>query len=583
MQVIYPILMHLLPRLAEAKKRAYLARYLVQVQVPTDVLQNAEVAATNDKYLELVEAFKETHKQMEEMQNSGFSADSVKADIRSMEQEKHQLAKRTERIRKKSEGLPQYGEMLGAARKLRREQERETDLQKQAEKQRAALSAAQEEHERTGARLREVRSAQVQGGAQGLLARLEEETKMNHYLDTEKLPQLLAEREKTHSELRGVVNEPMTQDDLMELHGRISALTAEVNGLIERRMKSDTAGDSNLTLYRQQASIILRKKEAAAERLKDAEEHAAKMEQELGAKKAEVAAKGPQITQEAFKKYVASLRTKSSTYRTKKAELSDIQSEGVVLDRTKTLLGAKAEALGEAMLALEERHGVAGFADTRAKLEEVSAASGALNEQKAETLEDISAMVTQLNSTIAAKKAALAPLIAELREVRTRAQRLEADYEGKKQTYTQMNSGLESAKSKLAHEVHALREEAGAHESRYHHISAMVEILAVHQQRVKEEEASYIPTRAERGAAPQEKKRSVQTQLKDKIERARTWGRRLQEKQKQVVEDHDANMQQLEMWRDLAALLEVKVRQPLPGAPDALSSGLAGGENVLVL
>ena len=53
------------------------------------------------QYEELMEAFKELHKQAETLKNSGFSTTEIRKDISNMEDEKEQLHKRIERLKRK--------------------------------------------------------------------------------------------------------------------------------------------------------------------------------------------------------------------------------------------------------------------------------------------------------------------------------------------------------------------------------------------------------------------------------------------------------------------------------------------------
>jgi intraflagellar transport protein 81 len=53
------------------------------------------------QYDELVEQFKELHKSHEQLKNSGFTTADIRRDISSMEDEKEQLNKRVERLRRK--------------------------------------------------------------------------------------------------------------------------------------------------------------------------------------------------------------------------------------------------------------------------------------------------------------------------------------------------------------------------------------------------------------------------------------------------------------------------------------------------
>ena len=41
--IIYPILEYLLPRVPELQKRAYLAKYLLKIEVPAEIMQDEEV------------------------------------------------------------------------------------------------------------------------------------------------------------------------------------------------------------------------------------------------------------------------------------------------------------------------------------------------------------------------------------------------------------------------------------------------------------------------------------------------------------------------------------------------------------
>lgn len=79
--VIHPILHWLLLRVPELKKRSYLARFLVKLEVPAEFLQDEIITDTFHQYEELVEEFKTYHKECEHLKSSGFSI----AEIRRVE------------------------------------------------------------------------------------------------------------------------------------------------------------------------------------------------------------------------------------------------------------------------------------------------------------------------------------------------------------------------------------------------------------------------------------------------------------------------------------------------------------------
>lgn len=106
--VVHPILHWLLQRLPELKKRAYLARYLVKLEVPVEFLQDDVINDTYQQYEELVEGFKKCHKECEQLRTSGFSTAEIRRDITAMEEEKEQLVKRVERLKKRVTSTPPH-------------------------------------------------------------------------------------------------------------------------------------------------------------------------------------------------------------------------------------------------------------------------------------------------------------------------------------------------------------------------------------------------------------------------------------------------------------------------------------------
>ena len=300
-----------------------------------------------------MEEFKEMHKEVENFRKSEFSVSDIKRDITQMDTEKDQLAKRIERLRRKVHGnfdivfsrvyhavlssmyttkkkiqkrlrhvmcsiwcpcfldahwclqsdvvpnrncvlkterLPAYEDMLAAARELRKEHEREDQL-KRAENEQVTLSeVAENKLKRALEHLQETKENGITGGPEGLLAVTEEEHRMVMFLDSDKIPKELAEREATIAKLQTVVHEPaMSRGDLDQLHDRINELTAETNKLIEQRMiNNNSDGDRQLALYRQQASIIAAKKESTVEKYEDTTERLQRVETALKEKRADV-------------------------------------------------------------------------------------------------------------------------------------------------------------------------------------------------------------------------------------------------------------------------------------------------------
>ncbi|XP_011887831.1 PREDICTED: intraflagellar transport protein 81 homolog isoform X4 [Cercocebus atys] len=523
--VIYPVLHWLLQRTNELKKRAYLARFLIKLEVPSEFLQDETVADTN------------------------------KQDISAMEEEKDQLIKRVEHLKKRVETAQNYQWMLKIARQLRVEKEREEYLAQQKQEQKNQLFHAVQRLQRVQNQLKSMRQAAADAKPESLMKRLEEEIKFNLYMVTEKFPKELENKKKELHFLQKVVSEPaMGHSDLLELESKINEINTEINQLIEKKMMRNEPIEGKLSLYRQQASIISRKKEAKAEELQEAKEKLASLEREASLKRNQTREfDGTEVLKgDEFKRYVSKLRSKSTVFKKKHQIIAELKAEFGLLQRTEELLKQRHENIQQQLQTMEEKKGISGYSYTQEELERVSALKSEVDEMKGRTLDDMSEMVKKLNSLVSEKKSALASVIKELRQLRQKCQELTQECDEKKSQYDSCAAGLESNRSKLEQEVRRLREECLQEESRYHYTNCMIKNLEVQLRRATDEMKAYI------SSDQQEKRKAIREQYTKNIAEQENLGKKLREKQKVVRESHGPNMKQAKMWRDLQQLMECK-------------------------
>uniref|UniRef100_A0A8C6VYF9 Intraflagellar transport protein 81 homolog n=1 Tax=Nothobranchius furzeri TaxID=105023 RepID=A0A8C6VYF9_NOTFU len=529
--VVHPILHWLLQKVPELKKRAYLACFLVKLEVPAEFLQDDVVNDTYHQYEELVEGFKTYHKECEHLRTSGFSAAEIKRDIVAMEEEKEQLFKRVERLKKRVESVSNHQRMLEQARLLRVEKEREESLRHQKQEQKRQLFQVEQRLVRSQQQLKDMRQAAANTNPESLMKRLEEEIQINSYMVSEKLPKELEGMRRTVQYLQKVASEPaMDQADIQELEDKIKEVNTQINQLIEKKMMKNDPIDQ-LVPFKQQALIITRKKESKAKELQEAREVLAAAEREL--------------------------KRRSG------------QAQG----------SSGEEVIREDEQSVEAEKGITGYSDTQEELEKVSAIKSELDNKKGRTLDDMSGMVKRLNSVIVEKKSALAPILKELRTLRQQWGELSQEHESKKAQYESCAAGLESNRSKLEQEVKSLREEVAQKENRYHYINSMLEIIEMQMQRAAEETKLYV------SSDPLEKRKAIREVYMKNIAEQELLGKKLREEQKMVKENHAANMEQVEMWRDLQQLMECK-RRCFIKAQSQVSIGQViqeGGEDRLVL
>ncbi|XP_068418847.1 intraflagellar transport protein 81 homolog isoform X2 [Eschrichtius robustus] len=531
--VIYPVLHWLLQRTNELKKRAYLARFLIKLEVPSEFLQDETVADTNKQYEDLMEAFKTLHKECEQLKTSGFSTAEIRRDISAMEEEKDQLIKRVERLKKRVETVQNHQRMLKIARQLRVEKEREEFLAQQKQEQKNQLFHAVQRLQRIQNQLKSMRHAAADAKPESLMKRLEEEIKFNSYMVTEKFPKELENKKKELQFLQKVVSEPaMGHSDLLELESKINEINTQISQLIEKKMMRNEPIEGKLSLYRQQ-----------------------------------------------FKRYVSKLRSKSTVFKKKHQIIAEFKAEFGLLQRTEELLKQRHENIQHQLQTIEEKKGISGYSYTQEELERVSALKSEVDEMKGRTLDDMSEMVKRLNSLVSEKKSALAPVIKELRQLRQKCQELTQECDEKKSQYDSCAAGLESNRSKLEQEVRGLREECLQDESRYHYTNCMIKNLEVQLCRATDEMKAYV------SSDQQEKRKAIREQYTKNIAEQENLGKKLRERQKAVRESHGPNMKQVKMWRDFEQLMECK-KQCFLKQQSQTSIGQViqeGGEDRLIL
>lgn len=124
--MIYPILAWILPRLQELQKRAYLARFLVNIEVPAEYFQDegmrrescriflrvsAAVTDTFNQYKELQEAFKETHKQVEGLRKQARNPVDIRQRLGKLEEEKDQLSTKILNVQRRTQDMVCPGDL----------------------------------------------------------------------------------------------------------------------------------------------------------------------------------------------------------------------------------------------------------------------------------------------------------------------------------------------------------------------------------------------------------------------------------------------------------------------------------------
>jgi hypothetical protein len=262
--VIYPCIYWCLTRLAQLKQRAYLARFLAQPNIPDEFLADAAIVGLFQKYRELQQEFKTTHKKL-----GGATADStsdqnaeLKRSIEELQHEKEQLSTKLEKRRAKIQAQPDYemenfAEMRAAVQAMRKEQSEDTKLEQTIQEQKQALVRKTQEQNRANIKFEQLRASEVaQKDPNKMLKALRREVVEMRSTCNEKLEKVLRDRERQAREVEKVLTAaPMTEEEVQDVARANAALADDCRMLTQQRDAQQGGADASIVFYRKRVEV----------------------------------------------------------------------------------------------------------------------------------------------------------------------------------------------------------------------------------------------------------------------------------------------------------------------------------------
>ncbi|XP_046402205.1 intraflagellar transport protein 81 homolog [Ischnura elegans] len=274
--VVCSILQWILEKpITELKRRAYLAKYLVKVEIPPEVIYDAEVATLSQQYERLIDEFVAVHREWEGVMGGEGVAGAVgerRSDLAAMQRETQQVALWLQRMKAKVDGVAGAEALLQATRLLRLERVRAGELRAQREEQAAGAARAEEAVARLRRELALARSEAKHASASGLVRRVEEALRLSSYLASEKLPAEVgrAEAEVHTMRLVAAAHPAPSTTDLDTLRATLADLTREIAAMARPPALRSEEGEELLAPLRQQCALAATSKVEAEERLMEA-------------------------------------------------------------------------------------------------------------------------------------------------------------------------------------------------------------------------------------------------------------------------------------------------------------------------
>ena len=475
------------------QKRAYLAKFLLPVDVPSEYQGDDLIVELNMKIKELQGDFKEVHKQVDHIrQTVGARPQELRNEITQLEQERVQLQNKVSRMKREVHSDDNYfQEMLKATSTLRKEQEEEMRIHDRLLEGRRALQEAELRFGDSSKRLTEMRSGGTQNqSADELFSKLQRDVReLQDRRET--LEGAVVEREMHLEKLQSWENNDRatTEEDVLHKRDQVQDMDDQVKHL-QGSLDASLERNTKLVVFRQASTMALKKlreKEDEMEKLLEEKRRIGKLQEE---KEQELRASGKNTGKPGkadLKKYGAIVRDKVEKYKKMREELSSVRAELVVLQRTEQVLKTRHSNLDDFNAELEKAKGVEGYRGTQRALEDMAEKTNAIDETKGLTLEQISTMVEQISREFKAQQAKLQPLMASLKKTRIAFQDVEATYLDKKAVYDKVAVGLEMEKAALEKECDSFQDECMREESRFHYLNSLTSIARIKLDRAEQE------------------------------------------------------------------------------------------------
>ncbi len=441
--VCYTLMEWLLKSLGAHKKRAYLAPYLTEIDVPQDLFADEMVMEIKQSCSNLKEEFIHSHKQLAILEEATQDPNAKKEMIQNLDDERRQLSERVARLEKKLQGnLENFDGMHVVCKRLRRELDDEKALKQKHKDQTESLQSAKRAQAQAKERLEKIRNEQghmLDGDAVTMLAKLEEDIVRKRKQAHEDLPHDLAESRRKLAETQSIVSgQSFTEHDVQQLMAQKRRLDQECERMAEEK-RNPPAADDKIIMFRQQAGMMERKKEQLLQKLEEEKSRKAALDKEIEEKENSFEAMGSMghMSGDDFRRIKQDFRAKSTQYKRMKAELNELRAEKGVLQRTVAILESRCHDLDGFVQEQERKAGVEGAANNLRELETVAAKKSEYDRRKGMTLQEHSEEVDNIRQVIKDKKQKLAPMIKELRAARGEFQQMDGSYQEQKGMYDQ--------------------------------------------------------------------------------------------------------------------------------------------------
>lgn len=548
---IHPILTWLLSNTDTVRKRVYLSRFLVKLEVPGEYLGDSEVSVLYEQYASLIDRFKAVHKEREIGRKSFENASELTADLKTMEKEKEAVTIRIEKMKTKAEsGM----HLLNAAQALRIEKDKERDLALQEEQEREIISKLQTNLQRLEKELEILKKDKNEVTVQSLLQRLSEVITVQTIVVNEKLPVEIHAKKNHIKALTAVKQYPyLSPDQITTLRNKLDTVGKEIQNLIE--LKISKSNIDKIEPFRQQAAAVANIKKNVLEKLEKTTGSLEELQEKLQEKceLSKMAVEDVIPKGEELKKYINRLKTRGTLYKHCKSELTWFNAENSVLHRTAAILENQYNQYNQAKERLEtvKKNTPANF-----------------------TQENASSMNFQLSRDISAFRARLVPLINEVQSLREKCREFEQQQEKAKKAQNEVESSMNTSINNLQSELESRKAKMAKDMEEKEKLRNVMIKMKNMEERIKRNVED--PIISDPG-------KKIKEELNSAIQAEETKLKNLMLEKERLKQTTAVNEKQTQMWNDVLSVFKCKIKC---AEENKQSNGIVvrrGGAETLVL
>ncbi|XP_026829859.1 intraflagellar transport protein 81 homolog isoform X2 [Ooceraea biroi] len=525
-EIIHPILTWLLTHIDVVRKRAYLSRFLVKIEIPPEYLGDSEISLLHEQYLSLLDKFKAVHKEREIGKKNVETAAELATDLQAMEKEKEAVIARIGKIKLKAEPALH---LLNACKLLRAERDKERDLISQKEQEADTISDLQNSLQRVERELHTLERKSIGLTPQILIQHLTEEVTVQSIIVKEKLPfELNAKKNRMKALSMAKEYSYLGPDKIAAMRNDLDTILKDIQNLVESKVsKNDT---DKVEPFRQQAAAVGNMKRNALERLEKIENSLEELQ--LGLKEKQDYSKTLQETlapkAEELKKYVNRLKTKSAVYKRCKMEIAGLKAENGALLRTAVILD--------------------GQITNSYPMETVSKVIIPENYATDNAL----ATNTQLSQTILALGTNLAPLIKDIKVLRQTARETNERYQKACKSHNTVETSMKNTTSDLLSETQRIKENLIKNTEEKKQLQERIARMKITEERLRSE----AKTKSDLNNVGKKLKQALQDDIVSGEETAKHLNKE-RERMKQYTAQYEIQTQQ---WNNIISIFSCKIR-----------------------